>query len=375
MAFLYSVAIVFVIALLFPFLALYSKTRSGTARRFGFYPKGAFSSLGRPRFWLHGASAGDLLSLSPMVRELKARFPGCGVVMSTLTNSGFLMGKERIKDVDAITFAPWDLPGATRRAVHAIDPDLLVLEYTEIWPNLIRAAHRHGACIALTNGRFSPAKLRSYRMLFSLFDNPLKDIDLFLMREDDEAERALRLGAPLERVWVTGNTKFDALAPALKGAGECGDGLLDGFGFPRGAPIFLCGSTHDGEEPILVEVFKRLLADHPDLRLVIAPRYLERVARVKSIAESAGLIARLRTETGPAPSDPFWIPSASSLRRTGWRRSSSSEARSPSAEDRISSSRRRRGGPSCSGPTWRTSTTASRCSSAAAASRSRTPST
>jgi 3-deoxy-D-manno-octulosonic-acid transferase len=303
MPLLYSVAIVIVVALLFPFLALYSKTRSGTARRFGFYAKGAFAKLGRPRFWLHGASAGDLLSLSPMVRELKARFPGCGVVMSTLTNSGYLMGKERIKDVDAITFAPWDLPGATRRAVEAIDPDLLVLEYTEIWPNLICAAHSHGARIALTNGRFSPAKLRSYRLLFSVFGNPLEKIDLFLMREDDEAERALRLGAPLERVWVTGNTKFDALAAAPRGVGADGEALIQGFGFPPGAPIFLCGSTHEGEEPVLVDVFKRLLAAHPALRLVIAPRYLERVARVRSIAEGAGLIVRLRTEkesTDPA---------------------------------------------------------------------------
>lgn len=317
MAFLYSVAIVVLVALLFPFLALYSKTRSGTARRFGFYPKGLYATLGRPRFWLHGASAGDLLSLSPMVRELKARFPGCGIVMSTLTNSGYQMGKERIKDVDAITFAPWDLPGATRRAVEAIDPDFLVLEYTEIWPNLIRAAHRRGARIALSNGRFSPAKLRSYRLLFSLFFNPLKDIDLFLMREDDEAERALRLGAPLERVWVTGNTKFDALAAAQKNDGADRDALLRCFGFPPGAPIFLCGSTHDGEEAILVDVYRRLLADHPDLRLVLAPRYVERAARVKSIAEGAGLAVRLRSEKVGLPSDPARAPRVAVLDTIG----------------------------------------------------------
>ncbi len=317
MAFLYSVAIVALVALLFPFLAVYSKTRSGTARRFGFYPKGAFASLGRPRFWLHGASAGDLLSLSPMVRELRARFPGCGIVMSTLTNSGYQMGKERIKDVDAITFAPWDLPGATRRAVEAIDPDLLVLEYTEIWPNLIRAAHGRGARIALTNGRFSPTKLRSYRLLFSLFFNPLKDIDLFLMREDEEAERALRLGAPLERVWVTGNTKFDALAAAQKAGDPDSDALVRGFGFPPGAPIFLCGSTHDGEEGILVDVFKRLLAEHSDLRLVLAPRYVERAAKVKSIAEGAGFQVRLRTDKASPSADPSRAPRVAVLDTIG----------------------------------------------------------
>jgi 3-deoxy-D-manno-octulosonic-acid transferase len=214
MPLLYTLAITAVFALALPILLLHKKTRTGTRLRFGFYPRDSFPRTGRPRIWLHGASAGDLLSISPMIRELKARFPSCNIVVSTLTNSGYLMGKERIQSADAITFVPWDMPGPTRRAVKAIDPDLLVLEYAEIWPNLIRAAKRHGALVAVTNGRFSPSRLSSYRLLFSLIGNPLKIIDLFLMREDEEAERVLRLGAPLERVWVTGNTKFDALLPA-----------------------------------------------------------------------------------------------------------------------------------------------------------------
>lgn len=303
MPLLYTLAIVVVFALVFPVLALHKKTRAGTAARFGFYPRGAFPAGGRPRIWLHGASAGDLLALSPMIKQLKARFPGCTVVLSAMTNSGWAMGKERIREADAITFVPWDLPGATRRAVAAIDPDLLVLEYAEIWPNLIRAAKRHGACVAVTNGRFSPGKLASYRLLFSLIGNPLQLIDLFLMREDDEAERALRLGAPLDRVWVTGNTKFDALAPA--GAPEpANDELRKAFGFPEGAPVFICGSTHEGEEGVLLGVFERLLAEHPELRMVVAPRYVERAGKVKALAQDAGLTVRLRTEKGAAAAPP-----------------------------------------------------------------------
>ncbi len=300
MPLLYTVAIVVFFALAFPVLALHKKTRAGWGRRFGLYPRGPLAATGgRPRFWLHGASAGDLLALSPMIKELKARFPGCTVVLSTLTNSGYAMGRERIRDADAITFVPWDLPGATRRAVAAIDPDLLVLEYTEIWPNLIRAARRHGAKVVVTNGRFSPGKLRSYRLLFSLIGNPLQVVDLFLMREDEEAERVLRLGAPLDRVWVTGNTKFDALVPA-RAPGPADQELLRAFGFPEGVPIFICGSTHEGEEGVLLSVYRRLLAEHPELRLVVAPRYVERAAKVKALAEDAGLCARLRTEKAAA---------------------------------------------------------------------------
>ena len=282
--------------LLWPFLLVHPKTRRGIARRLGIYPRGFLARAARPRVWLHGASAGDLLALKPMALELKRRFPGCTVVMSTLTNSGYLMAKERLKEVDEVTYLPYDLPGATRRAVEAIDPDLLVLEYTEIWPNLIRAAKAHGARLCITNGRFSPSKLGSYRLLFRLIGNPLRLVDLFLMREDDEAERALGLGAPLERVWVTGNTKFDTL---LLSVGEAQDERLARALGADGRPLLIAGSTHEGEEVQLLSVFKRLRADHPAIRLLVAPRYIERAAKILALAEAEGFTAGLRSVGAP----------------------------------------------------------------------------
>lgn len=294
---LYAIASYLLFGLLLPVLLLHPKTRPGLARRLGFYPRDFLKGRGHPRVWLHGASAGDLLSLSPMVRELRERIPGCTIILSTLTNSGQLMAEERLKRdpafADALTYAPYDLPGAVRRAVAAIQPDLLVLEYTEIWPNLIRAAKAAGAKVALTNGRFNPGKLGRYRLLFSLIGNPLRLLDLFLMREDDEAERVLGLGAPLDRVWVTGNTKFDALLPstAASGASE----MRAALGLPAQARVLIAGSTHEGEEPLVLGVFQRLLKDFPDLRLVIAPRYIERAGRILAMAQAQGLSVRLRS--------------------------------------------------------------------------------
>jgi 3-deoxy-D-manno-octulosonic-acid transferase len=241
------------------------------------------------------------MALSPMLREIKRRFPGSAVILSTLTNSGYLMGKDRLREADAIVYAPYDLPGATRRAVKALAPDVLVLEYTEIWPNLIWAAKAGGARVVLTNGRFSPRRLAWYRALFGLIGNPLRALDLFLMREDDEAERALALGAPTDRVKVTGNTKFDALLSGAAGRAEDEPRLT--LDLPEGAKVLIAGSTHDGEEPIVLSVFRRLLLDHPDLRLVIAPRYIERAARVLSLVQGEGLSVRLRSQgkTSPAP--------------------------------------------------------------------------
>ncbi len=219
--------------LLAPVLLLHRKTRAGLLQRFGFYPAASIPAGGWPRIWLHGASAGDLQALAPMMRRFRERYPECRILVSTITNTGFLMARERLSaDLDTVLYAPWDLWGATRRALRALHPDLLVLEYTELWPNLIHAAHAAGARVVLTNGRFAPERLGAYRLLLALAGNPLRELDLLLMREDEEAERALSLGAPLERVWVTGNTKFDVLrlppAPGGEDALRQALGLLPG---------------------------------------------------------------------------------------------------------------------------------------------------
>ena len=293
----YAAASYLAFLLLWPFLLFHRKTRRGHLRRLGFYPAGWMKGEAPMRIWLHGASAGDLLALKPMVFELKRRFPGCVVVMSTLTNSGYEMARERLQEVDLVTYLPWDLPGATARAVAAIRPDVLILEYAEIWPNLIRSAQKRGVKIVLTNGRFDHEKLGAYRFLFSLIGNPLQKVDLLLMREDDEAERALALGARAERVRVTGNTKFDNLAGAA--LGQSGAALARDIGARADQPLFIAGSTHEGEEALLLPVFRRLREAHPDLRLMIAPRYVERAQRIVALAESEGLTAGLRSQGAP----------------------------------------------------------------------------
>lgn len=285
--------------LVVPFLSVFRKTRDGFRQRLGFYPYGLLPAGAGPRIWLHGASAGDLLALLPMITRLRLRFPAAKIIVSTITNTGFLMARERMaKHIDAVVYAPWDTWGATRRAARAIAADLLVLEYAEIWPNLIRAAKRSGAHIGLTNGRFSPRNLGRYHALFRLIENPLLDIDVFLMREDDEAERAIALGAPPSRVLVTGNTKFDALAPAAQSVDL--PNLQTALGLTPDARVWILGSTHEGEEEALIGVYRRLLETAPDLWLIIAPRYLERADRVRALAEAAGLTVALRSKGNAA---------------------------------------------------------------------------
>ncbi len=299
---LYVVASYLIVALIWPMLVLHPKIRHGIRERLGLYRGPIGAGRQGPRIWLHGASAGDLLALLPVIDGLRRRLPDSTLVVSTLTNSGRIMARERLAGVDATLYLPYDLPGATRRAVAAVRPDLLVLEYTEIWPGLIRAARRAGARVALTNGRFSARHLREYRWLFSAIGNPLHDVDLFLMREDVEAERAIALGAPLDRVWVTGNTKFDALLHS--GAVEDSPSLAASLGAGRPDDLlWIAGSTHEGEEALLLGVLQRLRREQPRLRMVIAPRYIERAEKLVSLARERGFTSGLRSAppAGPPP--------------------------------------------------------------------------
>jgi 3-deoxy-D-manno-octulosonic-acid transferase len=289
----YAIASYVLFLLTLPVLLTHPKLRHGIPFRLGLYRPSFDRGRGSPRVWLHGASAGDLLSLQPMMKELKARLPGCCIIVTTITNSGLAMARKKLAEADVIVYAPYDLFGATRRAVAALRPDLLVLEYTEIWPNLIRAARKAGVRIVLTNGRFNPEKLSRYRALFRTISNPLRRIDCFLMRSDEEAERALALGAAPDRVWVTGNTKFDALV--LEGVAGREDALRSEMGLEPGRPVLMAGSTHEGEEEIVLATYARLRARHPRLQLVIAPRYVERSGRILALAAEQGLSVRLRS--------------------------------------------------------------------------------
>jgi len=283
--------------LLLPFLLLHPRVRQGIRSRLGFY--GGVPALPPgPRVWLHGASAGDVLGLVPIVRELKALRPDARVIVSAITDSGASMARQRLVPqglAELVTFLPYDLPGACRRAMAALRPDVLVVEYTELWPQLIRTASEAGVKLALTNGRLRPRNVPRYRLLFRLAGNLLAKFDVLMMRADDEAERALLLGAPRERVHVTGNTKFDALAVSVPAEEDPALRQALALGSER---LWVCGSTHEGEEGGLFQVFSILQREHGDLRLLIAPRYIERAQRVLALARLMGLGARLRSQRG-----------------------------------------------------------------------------
>jgi 3-deoxy-D-manno-octulosonic-acid transferase len=306
MYFVYAVLVHLVFLLMLPVLLLHPRLREGFRFRMGWVPKGWPHADRRPVIWFHGASAGDLAAIRPIISEVRKGRPESFIVVTFITNSGMSMARQGIAGVDAYGYVPYDLPYAVRRVVRAIRPDVLVLEYTEVWPALIRAAKRFGAGLVLTNGRFNPKAMERYRWLYRLIGNPLRKIDWLCMREPDEAERVLALGVDPKKVLVTGNTKFDGCRP-LDPSKESLDqkklqGLAEALGANGSGPMLLFGSTHEGEEGPLLDVFGSVRKKFPAVRLIIAPRYLERVEKVASLIRERGFDFGLRSrgdETAP----------------------------------------------------------------------------
>lgn len=244
---------------------------------------------------MHGASAGDLLAIQPMASELKRRMPNCSILLTTVTNSGMAVASKGLVAADELGFLPYDLPWCTNRVMRLVKPDVLVLEYAEVWPALIRAAKKVGARVMITNGRFHERALGRYKFLYALIGNPLKTVDLLCMRSEEEAKHALAIGAPEERIRVTGNTKFDRLAAASRGDGGDLAKLRKALALKHGDLVWVAGSTHENEERMLLGVFEKLRSSFASLRMVIAPRYIERAGRIKVLAEEMGMACALRS--------------------------------------------------------------------------------
>jgi 3-deoxy-D-manno-octulosonic-acid transferase len=294
---LYSLALVFALLVAAPYYLWKGRTSGKYLRTLGERLRGLPASLatGEPSIWIHAVSVGEVLVARGLVEALKARFPSRRVIVSTTTATGNAVARQALA-ADGVFFNPLDLPWPVRRALHGLNPSLLVLVETEIWPNLIHEAHRRGTRIAIANGRLSPRSFPRYRRLRPLLARVLGEVDVFLMQGEAHAERARRIGAPPARVRVTGNLKYDAPAAAVPSASMAvvmGDGA--------GAPLWVAGSTMAGEEESVLSAFADARAAAPGLRLLLAPRHPERAAEVAALVGRAGHRVSRRSTLGPSP--------------------------------------------------------------------------
>src|SRR5215213_10011815 len=295
MYFLYSILLgIGVIALLPRFLldaARHGKYAAGLGERAGSLPP--FDAGGRPVVWLHCVSVGEAQAARPLARRLLGEYPGHALVVSTTTLTGQRVAREAFKGQAALVFYfPFDWAWSVRRALRAVNPSVVLLMETELWPRFFRECRRRGVSVALVNGRISEKSFGRYKLIRPFIRRVLSDLSLAAAQTSADAERLSALGLAPERTRVTGNVKFDIEeTPALQLTEE----LRRRFNVNEDRPLVVAASTHAPEERVVLEAFKLLDSEAKRPRLLVAPRHPERFGEVASLIEATGLSWARRT--------------------------------------------------------------------------------
>lgn len=262
----------------------------------GRYPREWAEVKGSPRFWVHAVSVGEVVAASSVIDALKRKFPNAWILVTTVTETGMGTAKQRARNANAFAFLPFDILPFPRWAMQRVKPDVLILTETELWGNLMHSAKEIGAKVVLVNGRISDAAFaRSQTPLGKLaYQWLLSHLDLCLMRSEFDAQRILQMGMSPSSVRTVGDVKLDQ--PQIRLSETVKASLRSELGFFSEHLLFVAGSTHEGEEETILRVYQRLINQLPNLRLLLAPRHLERVENVVSKVRSLGLTPVKRSE-------------------------------------------------------------------------------
>jgi 3-deoxy-D-manno-octulosonic-acid transferase len=264
----------------------HEKYRTGWRERLGRVPERLIRHAAENTIWIHAVSVGEVLAMTRVIEALQAQLPDWRIVVSTTTDTGQKLARQRFGE-ENVFYLPLDLPFAVRPYFQALRPKLLVLAESEFWPNLLRWARLSGAGVAVVNARVSDRSLPGYLRYRSLFRRMLTNVDLFLAQSDEDARRLVEIGAPAERVHVSGNLKFEVKPPAkshIVGA------IRAAVQNKEVGPVIVAGSTLDLEEgALIVHVFRRVQERYGFALLVLAPRHPERFDAVAQLIERTGV--------------------------------------------------------------------------------------
>lgn len=236
--------------------------------------------------WIHSVSVGEAVAAAPLVRQLQEKYPETQLFISTMTPTGSDRVRKLFGDRVFHSYIPYDLPGATTRIIRQLQPAVLILMETELWPNLLHYCHKRGVKILLANGRLSEKSASAYARFSGATSNMLGNIDCIAAQAEADASRFKALGMDEAKVHVSGSLKFNIDLPATERAS---DSLFISIQ-DSGRSVLIAASTRDGEEEKVLAAFAQCLQFHPDLILLLVPRHPERFDKV----------ARLCVETGYA---------------------------------------------------------------------------
>ncbi len=274
-------------------MVLTGKYRRSLGPKFGRLSPVVVSLMrGEPRIWLHAVSVGEVTAAAPIVTALRSRFPGACIVLSTSTETGQQMARKLATDATVHIYYPLDIPCVVRKVIDWVRPDVFIPVETELWPNFIRLCRARGTRIVMANGRISPHSYRRYRATRFFWKGILAALDLAGVISQTDAERLAALGMPTSRIRVLGNAKYDGLAARV--SPELEMEIAGSLGIEPSAGVLVAGSTHEGEESVILEVYRLLLEHRPDFKLILIPRHIERAAAVMELAHRAGFSDAIR---------------------------------------------------------------------------------
>lgn len=277
-----------------PGLVFRKKLHRGLWARLGILPRGL--KFNRP-VWIHAVSVGEAMAVRGLVEELRRLYPQRQFVFSTVTPTGNRIIRSVSRRGDLVTYLPLDISFIVASVMDRVRPSAFIIAETEIWPNLLTCLRKRRIPVAVVNGRISDASFRGYRCVRLLLTPILKGVSLFCVQGARDGERLARLGVPAEKIRVSGNMKFDA--GGSPGSGQEGAAARQALGLGAGEKLFVCGSTHPGEERAILDAFRDLLKTHPALRLLIAPRHPERAKEIEKLIAASGFTpARVSQLTG-----------------------------------------------------------------------------
>lgn len=239
--------------------------------------------------WIHAVSVGEVLAAKPLIDLLKARLPGCLVFVSTTTETGQRLARERLAAADGIFYFPLDWVGAVRRALRGLRPAAVIVMETEIWPNFLREARHQKIPVIFANARISERSFKRFKKwklaVGEFYSRVLQDPELFLTQTPEDAGRLIEMGAPEDRVEVTGNLKYDSEPPAV---GKLGAWLEEEIHRQERWPVVVAGSVVAEEEDAVLAAYDLVQRQWRHALLILAPRKPDRFETAAQIASKAG---------------------------------------------------------------------------------------
>lgn len=285
MRFIYSLTFYILLPLIF--LRLFWKGRKNPGYRKRWWERLGFVQRlpAAGAIWIHAVSLGEMVAAKPLILEVRKRFPDRPIVITNMTATGAAMARQLQINNCYQFYVPYDLPGAVQRFIKRVQPCLLVIMETELWPNLIHGVAHHHIPILLANGRLSEHSATGYQRIKSIIEPTLRCINTIAVQTQQEAQRFIALGAPTEQVAVLGNIKFDVPIPAA--LIDEGHRLRESWG-AEARPVLIAASTHGGEEESALVAFAEVRKTYPTAFLVLVPRHPERFDEAVTLAEQQG---------------------------------------------------------------------------------------